>query len=178
MGSVSEAVVEEHPMRKIRIGKVVVNVCVGKSGEPLEKAMKILHSLTGQKPCIRKAKKTIKNFGIRRGEPIACAATLRGEKAIDFLRRALEAIGNKLEASCFDEFGNFSFGIREHIEIPGVKYDPKLGMIGMDVCVNLERPGFRVERRRVKSSKVGRKHLVSKEESIHFIKSNFRVEVV
>lgn len=178
MSSISEAVVEEHPMRKVRIGKVVVNVCVGKSGEPLEKAMKILHNLTGQKPCVRKARKTIKNFGIRRGEPIACVVTLRGERAIDFLRKALEAVGNKLKASCFDEFGNFSFGIREHIEIPGAKYDPKLGMIGMDVCVNLERPGFRVGRKRIKSSKVGRKHLISREEAVHFIKSNFGVEVI
>lgn len=165
-------------MKKIRIEKVSVNVCIGESGEPLEKAIKILSSLTGQKPCFRKAKRTIKDFGIRKGEPIACMVTLRGGAATSFLKKVLEAVGNKLKGSSFDEYGNFSFGIKEHIDIPGVKYDPKLGMIGMNVCVSLERPGFRVKRRAGKKSKIGKKHLISKEEAIQFIKSNFGVEIV
>jgi large subunit ribosomal protein L5 len=177
LASISEILTKENPMRKIRIEKVSVNVCVGKSGEPLEKAIKILSSLTGQKPCVRKAKRTIKDFGIRKGEPIACMVTLRKEAAISFLKKALEAVGNKLKKSSFDNYGNFSFGIKEHIDIPGVKYDPKLGMIGMDVCVSLERPGFRVKRKNIKRSKIGKKHLISKEEAIQFIKSTFGVEI-
>ncbi|HDJ25897.1 MAG TPA: 50S ribosomal protein L5, partial [Candidatus Bathyarchaeota archaeon] len=106
-------------MLKPKIEKVVVNCCVGRSGEPLEKAMKIIQELTGQKPCVRKAKKTIRQFGIRKGEPIACVVTLRKEKALEFLKRALAAVENKVKASSFDEHGNFSFGIKEHIEIPG-----------------------------------------------------------
>ena len=168
----------ENPMLKPRIEKVVINCCVGKSGEPLEKAMKILQELTGQKPSIRRAKKTIKDFGIRRKEPIACVVTLRGERAKEFLSRAFQAVDNKISKSSFDEMGNFSFGIKEHIDIPGVKYDPELGIIGMDVSVVLERPGFRVKRRRRARSKVGTEHLLSPDEAISFIREEFNVEIV
>jgi len=168
----------ENPMLKPRIEKVVINCCVGKSGEPLEKAMKILQELTGQKPSIRRAKKTIKDFGIRRKEPIACVVTLRGERAREFLSRAFQAVDNRISKSSFDELGNFSFGIKEHIDIPGVKYDPELGIIGMDVSVVLERPGFRVKRRRRARSKVGTEHLLSPDEAISFVREEFNVEIV
>jgi len=169
---------EENPMLKPRIGKVTVNISVGKSGVPLENASKILETLTGQRPCQRKAKKTIRDFGIRKGEPIACMVTLRRERAIDFLKRALQAKNNQLRKESFDKFGNVSFGIKEHIEIPGVKYIPELGIYGMDVSVSIERPGYRVKRRRVKRSKVGRSHMVSREEAIAFLKNEFDVQVV
>jgi len=167
----------ENPMLKPRIEKVVINSSVGRSGEPLERAMKILEELTGQKPCIRKAKKTIRDFGIRRKEPIACVVTLRGEKAKTFLTRAFQAVDNRISKSSFDEYGNFSFGIREHIDIPGTKYSPELGIIGMDVSVVLERPGYRVKRRRRAKSKVGTEHLLSPDEAISFIREEFNVEI-
>lgn len=177
--SVEESIttLEENPMLKPRIEKVVVNVCVGKSGEPLEKAMKIVEELTGQKPCIRKAKKTIRDFGIRRGEPIACIVTLRGRRAIEFLKKAFEAAGNRIPKTSFDNFGNLSFGIREHIDIPGTKYSPDLGIIGMDVCVSLCRPGYRIKYRRRMKSKIGHKHLLTSEEAIAFIRGEFGVEI-
>ena len=168
---------KENPMTKPRIEKVTVNVSVGRSGEPLEKAAKILEKLTGQKPCYRRAKKTIKDFGIRRGEPIACVVTLRKQKAVEFLKKAFDAVGNKIPVSCFDNHGNFSFGIREHIEIPGVKYDPELGIIGMDVCVTMGKPGYRVKERKKCRSKVGAKHRVRVDETICFLKDNFGVEI-
>jgi len=167
----------ENPMRKPRIEKVVINCSVGRSGEPLEKAMKILEELTGQKPCIRKAKKTIRDFGIRRKEPIACVVTLRGEKARAFLSRALQAVDNRISKSSFDQYGNFTFGIKEHIDIPGTKYSPELGIIGMDVSVVMERPGYRVKRRRRARSKVGSEHLLSPDEVISFIRNEFDVEI-
>ena len=167
----------ENPMLKPRIEKVVINCSVGRSGEPLERAMKILEELTGQKPCVRKAKKTIRDFGIRRKEPIACVVTLRGEKAREFLSRALQAVDNRISKSSFDEYGNFSFGIKEHIDIPGTKYSPELGIIGMDVSVVLERPGYRVKRRRRAKSKVGTEHLLSPDEAISFIRDEFNVEI-
>lgn len=166
---------EKNPMLKPRIEKVVVNCCVGKSGEPLEKAMKIIEELTGQKPCYRRAKKTIKDFGIRRKEPIACLVTLRGEKAMEFLKRALDAVGNRIPISSFDKLGNFSFGIEEHISIPGTKYSPELGIIGMDVCVSLARPGYRVKYRRHARSKVGKNHRLTAEEAMAFMVSEFNV---
>ncbi len=136
---------EEQPMRKPRIEKVVVNLNVGKSGEPLEKATKVLKELTNQTPVKKKAKKTIRDFGIRQGEAIACVVTLRKQKAIDFLKKVLPVIDNKISRSSFDLQGNFAFGLKEHIEIAGVKYDPDVGIFGMDVCVSVNRPGQRVK---------------------------------
>ncbi len=169
--------VESNPMREISIEKVVVNVAVGKSGEPLEKAKKILEELTGSRPAVRNAKKTIRDFGIHKGEPIAVIATLRKENGVELLKRLLVAKNNRLKASSFDGYGNVSFGIKEHIDIPGVKYKPELGIIGMDVCITLERKGYRVARRKLRKSKIGKEHRVRKEEAIEFFKG-FGVEVV
>lgn len=166
-----------NPMLEPRIEKVTVNISVGKSGAPLENAAKILEELTGQRPCKRKAKKTIRDFGIRKGEPIACLVTLRGERANSFLERAFKAIDNKLSLESFDDQGNFSFGIKEHIEIPGTKYRPELGIYGMDVSVSLGRPGYRVKRRRRVKSNVGQRHLLTRDEAISFIRGEFGVEI-
>lgn len=169
---------EQQPMLKPRIEKVVVNMSIGKSGEPLEKAAKVLKELAGQTPCKRKAKKTIRDFGIRRGEPIACMVTLRKQKAIEFLKKVLPVVDNKISKECFDERGNFSFGIKEHIEIPGVRYDPEIGIFGMDICVSLSRPGYRVKKRRIEKTKIGSKHLLTPEEAMVFVKEALGVEVV
>lgn len=167
-----------NPMLRPRVGKVVVNISVGQSGEPLEKAMRVLEILTGQKPCKRAAKKTIKDWGIRKREPMACIVTLRGQRTMEFLKRVFEAVGSKLSASSFDPYGNFAFGIKEHIEIPGVKYDPKLGIFGMDVCVSMEKPGYRVKRKRRVKSKVGKRQKLTREEAINYVKETFGVKIL
>ncbi|MCS7105220.1 MAG: 50S ribosomal protein L5 [Thermofilaceae archaeon] len=167
-----------HPMRKIYVGKVIVHIAVGESGERLANAARILESLTGQKPSLRKAKKSIKEFGIRRGENIACMVTLRGERAYDFLKRALAAVNNTIQKSSIDNSGNFAFGIKEHLLIPGTKYDPSLGIFGMDVIVRLERPGYRVSRRRRKRANIGKKHYVTRDEAVEFIKKVLGARVV
>lgn len=169
---------EEHPMLKPRIEKVVVNLNVGKSGEPLEKANKVLKEITGQTPIKKKAKKTIREFGIREGESIAVVVTLRKQKAIDFLKKVLTVVDNKVSKSSFDVHGNFAFGLKEHIEIPGVKYDPDIGIFGMDICVSVNRPGQRVKIRRREKQAIGRKHMLTPEESIIFVKQTLGVEIV
>ena len=169
---------EEQPMLKPRIEKVVVNLSVGKSGEPLEKAYKVLKELTDQTPVKKKAKKTVRDFGIRQGEPIACVVTLRKQKAIDFLKKVLPVIENKILRSSFDKQGNFAFGLKEHIEIAGVKYDPDVGIFGMDVCVSMSRPGYRVKNRRKRKSTLGPKHVLTPEEAVVFIKQTLGVEIV
>ncbi len=170
---------EKNPMLKPRISKVVVNVSLGHGGERLVKVAGVLEEITGQKPKFRKAKRTIRDFGIRRGENIAVAVTLRGEKALDFLRRAFEAVGNRLKFKSFDDFGNVSFGIQEHINIPGVKYDPEIGVFGMDVCITIERPGYRSARRRVKrASRIPRRHRVTKEEAAALLVEEFGITLV
>ncbi len=168
----------DHPMRRIVIGKVVVNMAVGESGERLANAAKVLEELTGQKPSFRKARKTIKEFGIKRGENIACMVTLRGRRAYEFLKKALEAVNFTIKESSIDRHGNFAFGVREHIHLPGVKYDPSIGIFGFDVIVALERPGYRVARRRRKRSKIGRNHRVTREEAKEFLEKVLGVKVV
>ena len=95
----STEIVETNPMRALRIGKVVVNIGVGASGDPLDHAQTIMEQLTGQKPCQRFAKQTIRGFNIRKKEPIACMVTLRGEKAETFLVKALTAVGKKIKST-------------------------------------------------------------------------------
>ncbi len=167
----------ENLMRAIKLAKVTVHIAVGQSGEMLERAKKVLTEITGQKPCTKQAKMTVKEFAIREGEPIACLTTLRGEKAAAFLKRSLEAVGNSLKQSSFDGNGNFAFGIKEHIEIPGTKYVPELGIFGMDVIGSLERPGFRIKRRRIRPTPVGKSHRISKEDSIKFVTEKFQVQI-
>ena len=169
---------EEQPMLKPRIDKVVVNLNIGKSGEPLEKASRVLKELTNQQPVKKQAKKTIRDFGLRKGESIACVVTLRKQAAIDFLKKVLPVVDNKISRSSFDRQGNFAFGIKEHIEIAGVKYEPDVGIFGMDVCVSVNRPGYRVKTRRKQKSHVGAKHLLTPEESVAYIRQTLGVEIV
>ena len=166
-----------NPMLMPKIEKVTVNMCVGKSGAPLEQAVTIIKQLTNQKPSKRKAKKTIREFGVRKGESIACLVTLRDEEAYVFLRKAFYAVEKKLSKYCFDRQGNFSFGIKEHINIPGTKYLPELGIHGMDVSVSLGRAGYRVKRRHRVRSKIGKAHILTAQEAILFIKDEFDVEI-
>ncbi|MHA1607633.1 MAG: 50S ribosomal protein L5 [Candidatus Freyarchaeota archaeon] len=165
----------KNPMFKPFISKVVVNIGVGASGERLVKAMKVLESLTGQKPVECRAKRTIRDFGIRKREPIGCKVTLRGEAARTFLEKALDAVERTINPDSFDEHGNVSFGIREHIDIPGTRYDPNLGVFGMDVCVSFERAGYRVKRRRRRRSRMPKKQRVTKEEAMLILKKEFNV---
>lgn len=169
---------EEHPMLKPRIEKVVVNLNAGKSGEPLDKANTVLKEITGRTPVKRQAKMTIRDFGIREGEPIAVVVTMRKQEAIDFLKKVLPVVDNKISKQAFDVRGNFSFGIKEHIDIPGVKYDPEIGIFGMDICVTVNRPGQRIKRRKHQSRSIGPKHVLTPEESMVFVKQTLGVEIV
>jgi len=153
-----------------KISAVVINCSVGKSGEPLEKARKILEELTGRKPKLVRAKKTIKQFDIHKKQPIGWVVTLRGQEAFDFLKRAISVYDFKVYEGSMDKYGNFSFGIDEHIKLPGTRYDPELGTIGFDVSVTMERAGYRVIRRRLRKSKIPERHRVKKEEVILYLK--------
>jgi large subunit ribosomal protein L5 len=164
-------------MRRINVDKVVINVGVGKSGEPIEKAKNALLELTNQQPAVRGAKKTVRDFGIHKGEPIGVVVTLRRGPAIEFLKRVIAAKRNLLKASSFDNYGNISLGIHEHIDIPGTKYNPEIGIFGMDINVVLSRPGYRIARKSRKSSKIGKTHRVNRDEAIGFFKQEYGVEV-
>lgn len=164
-------------MRQLKVAKVTVNMGVGEGGERLAKAEALLQQLTGQKPIKNLAKAPNPSFGIRKGTPIACKVTLRKTKAEEFLKKAFDAVERKVQPTSFDGEGNISFGIKEHIDIPGVRYDPAVGIFGMDVCLTLERPGYRIKRRRLQPKKIPRGHRVAKEEAIDFIKGTYQVNL-
>ncbi len=159
-----------NPMREVVIDKVVVNIGVGEGGERQKRALQLIEELTGQTPTTTYATQTIRNFGIRKGEGIGAKVTLRGERALEFLKRALVVKENRLKRKQIGN-GEFSFGISEHIDLPGVEYDPDMGIFGMDISVVLKRRGYRVARRRRCKSKVGKNHRVTKEDTIEFLKS-------
>lgn len=160
-------------MREIRIGKIVVNIGVGKSGEAIERGKRVLEEITGQKPSQRRAKKSIRDFGTHQGEPIGVIVTVRGAQTTALVEKLLKGREKKLPETSFDDRGSVSFGIKEHIEIPGTKYDPAIGILGMNVSVLLERPGYSVARRARRTSRIGKTHRISKEESMQFFKDRF-----
>ncbi|WP_202319354.1 50S ribosomal protein L5 [Archaeoglobus neptunius] len=160
----------ENPMREVILDKVVINMGIGESGERHQRAYKMLEELIGQKPAVTYSKMTIKNFGIRKGEAIGIKVTLRGEKALKFLKDALTVKEMRLSKKSIGD-GYFAFGIAEHIDLPGVEYDPDVGIFGMDVCVSLRRRGYRVERRRRKNAKIAPSHRVTKEDTIKWLES-------
>lgn len=168
----------DNQMKKIRIEKVTLNIGVGKTGEELEKASTILKMLTGVKPVLTAAKVKQPTWGIREGLTIGTKVTLRDEAAINFLKDAFVAVDNKVKRRSFDKLGNFGFGVKEYIDMPKAKYDPKLGIRGFDVLVTLERPGYRVKKRKLKKAPIDRRHLISANEAADFVKEKFGVEIV
>ena len=168
----------ESQMKKITVAKVVLNMGVGKSGEPIEKAKRALEQIAGQKPSPRMAKATQRDWGVHKGEPIGVAVTLRREPAIELIKRLFDAKGKQIKGSSFDDFGNLSFGIKEHIDIPKVKYDPNVGILVLDVSISLTRPGFNIRFRSKHKASVGRHHRISSEEAKAFLTKEFGIEVV
>lgn len=127
-----------------RLEKIVVNMGVGEALQDikiLEKAMEELGQITGQKPILRRAKKAIANFKIRKGLPIGCKVTLRRTIMYEFLDRlisiALPRIRDfrGISPDSFDEAGNYTLGITEQSIFPEIDYDKVSRMQGMDITL-------------------------------------------
>jgi len=160
------------PMRAIYIEKLIVNICVGESGDKLTKAGRVLKELTDQEPVFSVARLTVRTFGIRRNEKIAAHVTVRGPKAEEILNKGLQVHEYELKDGNFSTTGNFGFGIQEHIDL-GLKYDPSVGIYGMDFFIVLGRPGFRVSRKKRACARVGVTHRITKDLAKKWFTSKF-----
>jgi len=165
-------------MKQIRLEKAVVNIGVGDAGERLLKAEKVLKMVTTKKPVRTVAKTTNRDLGIRKGMQIGCKVTLRGKEAEEFVKKAFWIRENRIATYSFDPEGNFSFGITDYTDFPGMKYDPEIGIFGLDVCVSIARPGRRVVNRRIMRRRVPKHHRVTRKEGQEYVKSKFGIEVV
>ena len=168
----------QNVMKEIKLEKVVLNMGLGKSGDAVEIAKKALTQISNKKVNDRPAKKAIRDWGIRKGEPIGVAVTVRNNDAVELLKKLLETKDNKIKEKSIDGEGNFSFGITEHIDIPGIKYDPKIGILGLEVSVSLARRGFNVKLRSRQKSSVGKNHRIRRNDSIKFLTEEFGVRIV
>jgi len=169
---------EENQMRNIFVEKVTVNMGLGNNPEELKRAQQIIERITQRKALQTMCKVKQPKWDIRPGIPIGLKVTLRNSSAKEFLERALKAKENQLKKKCFDNRGCFGFGIKEYIDMPGTKYDPALGIRGFDVLVTLSRPGFRIKKRKIKNSRIGKRHLISKKDAMNFMKKIFGVEII
>jgi len=166
---------EFHEMREPRIEKVVVHMGIGEGGRELGNAEEILAEVAGQEPVRTTAKETVGEFDIREGDPIGTKVTLRDEAAEAFLETALDLVD--LQRRQFDETGNFSFGVEEHTDFPSQEYDPTIGIYGLDVTVNLVRPGYRVAKRDRASRSIPSTHRLDVADAVAFVEDHFETEV-
>jgi large subunit ribosomal protein L5 len=132
------------PMQAPKIVKVTVNMGVGdakQDSKMLEAATEQLGTLTGQKPNVRRARKSIAQFKVREGMPVGVAVTLRGERAYEFLDRLMSVAIPRirdfrgLNPRAFDGRGNYSMGVREQIIFPEIDYDEIDQVRGLDITI-------------------------------------------
>jgi large subunit ribosomal protein L5 len=169
--------ITESQMKKITLEKVVLNIGTGKSGDMIDIAKRALEQISGKKPSTRNAKEAQREWGVRKGEPIGVAVTVRGDDAVALLKKLLEAKGNTVKGKAFDNFGNYSFGINEHIDIPNVKYDPQIGILGLGISITLTRPGYSIRKRSKHKASVGKSHIITNQEAKDYLVKEYGVTV-
>jgi large subunit ribosomal protein L5 len=167
-----------NPYRAVRVIKVVVNAGVGESGEPRTKAEKVLQMVTHQKPVATRSHSTNRDFGIRQGQEIGAKVTLRGEVALEFLRRAFDARDKQFDVDSIDRNGNFSFGIADYTDFVGMKYDPAIGIHGMDIAVEMGRAGHRIRNRRLQARPLPKALRSTREETRNFLVATLGVTLL
>lgn len=162
-----------NPMRNIKVQKLTLNIGAGKDQVVLEKAQKLLNTITGVTSVRTITQKRIAAWGLRPGLPIGVKVTLRKEKALELIPRLLYAKDNKLASNNFDDNGNVSFGMKEYTDIRDARYDPEIGSMGLQCSITLARPGSRIKIRKLLKRIVPIHHRVSKVDAIKFMKENF-----
>ncbi len=165
-------------MKEITIEKVTLNIGTGKPGQELEKAKILLNKISGLKPSETLTKKRIPTWGLRPNLVIGCKVTMRGQKAEEVLLNLLQAKDMRLTSRTFDIYGNFSFGIREYLDVPTLNYIPEVGIMGFEIAVSLQRKGFRIKRRALEKKKIPARHNISKVEAMEFAKKKLKIIIV
>ena len=146
--SITQNLLKEFSYKSImevpRVTKVTLNIGLGEATTDkklIENALDDLTKISGQKPVITKARKSIASFKVREGYPIGCMVTLRGERMFDFLDRLISiAIPRIMDfrgvsAKSFDGRGNYNMGIKEQIIFPEIDYDKIDSLRGMNICI-------------------------------------------
>lgn len=164
-------------MRNIRIDKLTFNFGSGKDQAKLDKGMMLIKHITGQDPVKTITSKRIPAWGLRPGLSVGCKLTLRHARARELIARLVQAKKSLLHRSQFDDNGSVAFGIPEYIDIPGVQYDPKIGIAGLQVCITLRRPGYRIRDRKLKKGRISKTHRITRDEAIEFMKNEFSIKV-
>ncbi len=164
-------------MRELRIEKVTFNVGAGKDQNLLEKGVMLIKHITGFSPVKTITSKRIPGWGIRPGLPIGCKLTIRNQSNKELIKRCLSAKDQILSKNNFDDYGNISFGIAEYIDMGDTKYNPDIGIMGLQISITLERPGFRIKKRKIMKRKIPLAHRIGKEEAIEFMKKEFQIQI-
>ncbi|HIG95169.1 MAG TPA: 50S ribosomal protein L5 [Nanoarchaeota archaeon] len=164
----------ENVMRNIKIEKVVLSI--GGTGDYLAKGVKLLKFLTGRKPASTRTRKRIPNYGIRPGLEVGTVVTIR-KNPEETLKRMLVAIDNTLRKKQISQ-NNFSFGVKEYLEIPGIEYQRDIGIMGFDMTVVFKRAGRRVQLRKIKQGKISIRQVITKEEIIKYMEENFQTKFI
>lgn len=167
----------ENAMKNIRVAKVTLNFGAGTDQKNLAKGVKLITMIAGKTPVKTKTSKRIPGWGLRPGLPIGCKLTLRGQEALALIPRLLESKDKMLSLKNIDDNGNISFGIPEYVDIPETKYDPELGIMGLEASISLERPGFRVKSRKVMKRKIPMHHRIAKDDAIAFLKEQYQIKI-
>lgn len=164
-------------MKEVSVEKITLNIGAGRDENKLQRGVELLEKITGVEPVKTYTDKKVPGWNLRPGLPVGCKITLRDEKAVEVLEKLLEAVDNELSERQFDSQGNFSFGVDEYISIPGVEYDQDIKMMGLEVAVTLERPGYRVKDRKTKDKKLSDEHKISPEEAMDFMTEEFGISI-
>ncbi len=170
MAALKSKPLTENSMRKIKMEKIVLSV--SGIGENLEKGFKLLSFLTQRKPAKMKSRKRIPSLNVRPGLEIGAVVTIRKGKE-ELLKKLLAAVDNILRKKQISE-NNFSFGIKEYLEIPKIEYQRDIGIMGLDVTVVFKRAGRRIKLKKIKRGKISKKQIITKEEIIKFMEDNFQ----
>jgi len=164
--------VNQNIMRDFKMEKVVLSV--GGVAEYLEKGHKLLKLLTGRTPKKTRSVKRIPTLGVRPGLETGTVVTIR-ENPEEFLKKFLITVDNVLTKKQISE-NNFSFGIKEYIEIPGMEYERDIGIMGFDVTVVFKRAGRRIRLKKIKRGKIPKRQVITKEEIIKYMESKYQTQ--